>query len=799
MAIKIKRSSGNLAPTELAAGQLAYSEGSSNGGTLYYGEIGGTVREIGGRKIVDKVNGIEAGAQVNTVASVNSKTGTVVIATTDLSDFNSAVDARITSSKLTTELGYTPENAANKGQANGYASLDSSGLVPSSQLPSYVDDVLEYANLASLPGTGATGKIYVAIDTGKTYRWSGSAYVEISASPGSTDSVTEGSTNLYYTDTRARGALSASQNLSYNSSTGAFTGPDLSTYATGSQLSTLASSLATVATTGSYNDLTNKPSLFSGSYTDLTSKPTLFSGAYADLTGKPSLFSGSFADLSSKPTTLSGYGITDAFSGSYTDLSNKPTLFSGAYGDLTGKPTSITSFGITDGTAGQVLTTNGSGGFTFSNPTGGLANIVEDTTPQLGGDLDIQANKITTSTTNGDVKLQVGGTGDIVLHHNSAAGGYVRVGDGTNPGIITSKGAQDLLFLADPDNEAGQPALQLEVSTGNVVASAGPTGAVKLSHGSGSGVLLSGGGGSSYVGSDTGQDLTIVANILNASTGAVLTLKSGANGNLELHPVGTGSVIVGSGSAAPLITGNGAYALTLTANGQTTTGGPTAPICAGSSFIQVTNGTTSNLILGASGSSSASGGVVVLSTFGNVSLVSRNDGSTNNTGPVLNLRRTRNDVALSAMDGVYNNLTFTVRDNTLASSSYGRMLASYSTSGGHSFQFETSTNSFTASNRLLAVENLTLALGPTTGTQAQTVTTNHAGDLILNTNRGTDSGTIQIFAGANGSISITPNGSGSVILDGLTYPQADGTAGQLLKTNGSGVLSFTSDIDDGTF
>lgn len=93
--------------------------------------------------------------------------------------------------------------ATEKGAANGYASLDSSGLVPSTQLPSYVDDVLEYANLAGLPVSGSTGKIYVTIDTGKTYRWSGSAYVEISASPGSTDSVTEGSTNLYYTTARA--------------------------------------------------------------------------------------------------------------------------------------------------------------------------------------------------------------------------------------------------------------------------------------------------------------------------------------------------------------------------------------------------------------------------------------------------------------------------------------------------------------------------------------------------------------------------------------------------------------------
>ncbi len=90
----------------------------------------------------------------------------------------------ITSSMVTTALGYTPENLANKGVANGYASLDGSGLVPSTQLPSYVDDVLEYANVAAFPGSGSTGKIYVALDTNKIYRWSGATYIEVSPTVG---------------------------------------------------------------------------------------------------------------------------------------------------------------------------------------------------------------------------------------------------------------------------------------------------------------------------------------------------------------------------------------------------------------------------------------------------------------------------------------------------------------------------------------------------------------------------------------------------------------------------------------
>lgn len=84
-------------------------------------------------------------------------------------------------------LGFTPENAANKGKANGYASLDANGQVPAAQLPSYVDDVLEYSAVANFPTTGESGKIYVALDTNKTYRWGGSAYVYITS--GAVDSV----------------------------------------------------------------------------------------------------------------------------------------------------------------------------------------------------------------------------------------------------------------------------------------------------------------------------------------------------------------------------------------------------------------------------------------------------------------------------------------------------------------------------------------------------------------------------------------------------------------------------------
>jgi len=73
-----------------------------------------------------------------------------------------------------------------------------------------------------------------------------------------------------------------------------------------------------------------------------------------------------------------------------------------------------------------------------------------------------------------------------------------------------------------------------------------------------------------------------------------------------------------------------------------------------------------------------------------------------------------------------------------------------------------------------------------------TLTTQGTGDLTLNTNGGTNSGAIVIQDGANNNITITPNGSGNIVLDGLTFPNADGNANEALVTNGSGTLSFAT-------
>lgn len=207
------------------------------------------------------------------------------------------------------------------------------------------DSALQEASLAPVATSGAYDDL-----TGRPSLFSG-AYDDLTGKP-----------SLF---SGAYGDLTGRPTLGTAAST------DASAYATAAQGDAADSAvqpdtLATVATTGSYTDLSDTPSHFSGSYNDLTDKPSLFSGdygdlsnvpsfapvatsgSYTDLTDKPAVFSGDYADLTNKPDIFSG-NYSDlsgapalsavATSGNYADLNNAPSLFSGAYPDLTDKPT----------------------------------------------------------------------------------------------------------------------------------------------------------------------------------------------------------------------------------------------------------------------------------------------------------------------------------------------------------------------------------------------------------------------------------------------------------------------------
>jgi len=127
------------------------------------------------------------------------------------------------------------------------------------------------------------------------------------------------------------------------------------------------------------------------------------------------LTSVAYADLTSTPTTIAGYGITDAFDGTFASLTGKPSTLAGY-----GITAALTDIGIVEGVDGQFLMTDGAGSFTFETIAGGggIADVSSDTTPQLGGNLDLNSNNIT-------------GTGDITITGTVTATDFVSSGTGT--------------------------------------------------------------------------------------------------------------------------------------------------------------------------------------------------------------------------------------------------------------------------------------------------------------------------------------------------------------------------------
>lgn len=334
--------------------------------------------------------------------------------------------------------------------ASGLAQLDGTGKIPSSILPSYVDDVLEYANLAAFPATGETGKIYVALDNGKTYRWSGSVYAEISPSPGSTDAVAEGSVNLYFTQARSRQSISATGLIGYDPNTGVitYTGAapltsgvtSFSGGTTGLTPSTASTGVVTLAgTLAVANGGTGVTSSTGSGSVVLSTSPTLVtpvlgtptSGNLSNCTGY------TFANIASKPTTLAGYGITDglgaasnnAFTGANTFTNTTGQLFRQAATQdailLRGRAGGTSSFSVeivpTTLTASRALTApNVSGTIVTTGDTATVTNTM------LAG--SITDSNLSTITTAGKVSGTAITSGNIATSGNITTTGVMAVG-----------------------------------------------------------------------------------------------------------------------------------------------------------------------------------------------------------------------------------------------------------------------------------------------------------------------------------------------------------------------------------
>ena len=257
----------------------------------------------------------------------------------------------------------------------------------------------------------------------------------------------------------------------------------------------------------------------------------VFEGATADAFETTLTVTDPTADRTITLPNSTGTVITDASDQATTTLmSNKINL---ASGDVDGDNDLLL---VVDTSAGvfKKLTPNN-----LVSSAGGLTSVAADSTPQLGGDLDVDGSKIV-STSNSNVEIEPNGTGNVLLDTD-----LVVLGSGTEVGHITSSGAQDFKISTNSDS-----------SSGNITITDGSNGNITIApNGSGS-IAVGNGGANVTITSNGAHDL-----ILNTNSGTnagTMTFTDGANGNIAIVPNGSGKVLLdGDGSSGGVLVSDG--------------------------------------------------------------------------------------------------------------------------------------------------------------------------------------------------------------------------------------------------
>jgi hypothetical protein len=254
------------------------------------------------------------------------------------------------STKPTTLSGYGITDAvlsSTIGAASGIAPLGSDSKISATYLPSYVDDVLEYANLAGFPATGETAKIYVALNTNAIYRWTGSAYIEISPTAGNADTATKLATARSISTTG-----DATWTVSFDGSanaTAAITLANVVTAGTGTKVTYNAKGLITGSTTLTVSDITDIATNYQAKHANLTTISSLSTST----TGLIVMTNG-VASLDTSTHLISGGALGTPTSGDLANCTNAVGY------SLKSATTSVSISAATAPTTGQVLTATSS-------------------------------------------------------------------------------------------------------------------------------------------------------------------------------------------------------------------------------------------------------------------------------------------------------------------------------------------------------------------------------------------------------------------------------------------------------
>jgi hypothetical protein len=382
-----------------------------NGPTFQELQIGDTLAgqaESGANSDITSLTGLTTAlsvAQGGTGVTTSTGTGNVVLSTSP--SLVTPILGTPTSGTLTNCTGYTFTNIASKpttlsgygitdailsstiGAASGIAPLGSDSKIASTYLPSYVDDVLEYANLAGFPGTGETAKIYVALDTNKIYRWSGSAYIEISPTVGNSDTATKLATARSISTTG-----DATWTVSFDGSanaTAAITLASVVTAATGTKVTYNAKGLITGSTTLTVSDITDIATNYQAKHANLTA----VAGLSTATTGLIK-FTNGVASFDSNTYVISGGALGTPTSGTLTNCTF-PTLNQNTTGTAAGLSATlaIASGGTGATSASAALTALGAQAALVS---GTSIKTVNGTTLLGSGDLVISGGASATKT-----------------------------------------------------------------------------------------------------------------------------------------------------------------------------------------------------------------------------------------------------------------------------------------------------------------------------------------------------------------------------------------------------------------